>query len=336
MSRSRIKSDGKMDLTTRLKRSKALIRLVRPYKMTPDDLIYPIFVREDGKSYEIPSMKGQRYLSLENSVEICRETVELGIPAVMIFAILKNRNADGSVALEPGNFNLEVLKRLKKEFGDEIVLISNVCLCTYTTEETCVYSRGGKVLNEETSVMLGKISVAHAEAGADVVAPAAMADGQVRHIRDALDREGFEDIPVMSYIKSDSCLFQPYYKAVSSSDKPRAGVDSSKFRTDIINRRMFLRKIDLDIREGADIVIIKPALTNLDIISMTRERYPKVSIAAFQVSGEYAMIKAADEMGYLNGDTVMLETLNSIKRAGADMILTYDALNVARLLKGSF
>jgi len=322
-----------MDLTTRLKRSKPLIRLVRPMQLNRDDLIYPIFVREDGKNFEIPSMKGQRYLSLEDSVEVCRETVELGIPAVMIFAILEKRNIDGSVALEPKNFNLEIFRILKRELKDELVLISNTCLCTYTTDEACVYNKNGKVLNEETSKMLGKIAVAHAEAGADIVAPAAMADGQVRHIREALDSQGFDDIPIMPYIKADSCLFGPYFRAVSLSKTPRTGVNSSKFRTDIINTKMFMKKLDLDIGEGADIVIIKPALTNLDIIALTRQKYPSVSIAAFQVSGEYAMIKAAAEKGYLNEDEIMLETLSSIKRAGADMILTYDALNVARILQ---
>jgi len=306
--------------------------MVRPIELTKDNLIYPIFIREDGMSNEIPSMKGQHYLSLEGSVDICRKTVELGVPAVMIFTILERRNDDGTVALEHDNFNLEVFRRLKKAVSDDLVLISNVCLCTYTTDEACVYSKGGKVLNEETSVMLGKIAVVHAQAGADVIAPAAMVDGQVKHIREALDNEGFDDIPIMSYIKADSCLFQPYFKAMSSSIKPRVGVDSSKFRTDIINTGMFLKKIDLDAGEGADILIIKPALTNLDIISLTKQKYPTVSVAAYQVSGEYAMMKAAAEKGYLDGNAIMLETLNSIKRAGADMILTYDALNVASLL----
>jgi len=319
-------------ITTRLKRSESLIRLVRPYKLTCDDLIYPIFVREDGKSYEIPSMKGQRYYSLEDCSEICSKTIDLGVPAVMIFGVLKTKDADGSVALQRNGFHVKIFRKLKREFGDDLALISNVCLCDFTLNESCVYMEGNKVLNEKTSQMLGKIAVVHAEAGADVVAPAAMADGQVRHMRSALDEAGFDDVPIMSYIKTDSCLFKPFFRTVSISKAPRKGIDSSKFRADIINQKMFMWKVDLDISEGADIIIVKPALTNLDLILLVKQRYPDIPIAAYQVSGEYAMIKAASEEEYLDRDEVLLETLNSIKRAGADTILTYDALDVAKLL----
>jgi porphobilinogen synthase len=251
----------------------------------------------------------------------------------MIFAIIKKKDADGSCALVRGNFNLEVFKKLKKELQDEIVLISNVCLCTYTSDEFCVYTeKKGKVLHEKTAEMLGKISKMHAEAGADVIAPAAMVDGQVRHIRAALDDSGFDDVPIMSYIKADSCLFDPYFEAMSSQAKSRVGVDSSKFRCDILNEKMFLQKLDLDIGEGADIVIIKPALTNLDIISLTRHRFPGIPIAAYQVSGEYAMIHDAIDAGHLGEKDVILETLFSTRRAGADMILTYDAMKICKYL----
>jgi len=310
-----------------------MIHMVRPYELTSNDLIYPIFIREDSKKCEIPSMKGQRYYSLDDCVDACNEVVELGIPAVMVFGIVKRKNADGSVALRKNAFHTKIFKKLKRELGEDLLLISNVCLCDYTLSESCVYIEKGKVLNEKTAEMLGKIAVVHAEAGADVVAPAAMCDGQVRHIRSALDDAGFDDVAIMSYIKTDSCLFKPFFKAVSISKAPRAGVDSSKFRTDIINWKMFMAKVDLDIGEGADIVIVKPALTNLDLILRTRQRYPDVPIAAYQVSGEYAMIKAASENGYLEEEHVLMETLNSIKRAGADMILTYHAREVAKLLK---
>jgi len=320
-------------LTTRIKKSKQMIRMVRPYELTSNDLIYPIFIREDSKKCEIPSMKGQRYYSLDDCVDACNEVVELGIPAVMVFGIVKRKNADGSVALRKNAFHTKIFKKLKRELGEDLLLISNVCLCDYTLSESCVYIEKGKVLNEKTAEMLGKIAVVHAEAGADVVAPAAMCDGQVRHIRSALDDAGFDDVAIMSYIKTDSCLFKPFFKAVSISKAPRAGVDSSKFRTDIINWKMFMAKVDLDIGEGADIVIVKPALTNLDLILRTRQRYPDIPIAAYQVSGEYAMIKAASENGYLEEEHVLMETLNSIKRAGADMILTYHAREVAKLLK---
>jgi porphobilinogen synthase len=310
-----------------------MIRLVKPFELTSSDLIYPIFIREDGKKFEIPSMTGQRYYSLEDCSKVCREIVDLGIPAVMIFGLLSKKNVDGSVALQKNCFHAKIFKELKKKLGDNLVLISNVCLCDYTLNETCVYTEKDKVLNEKTAEMLGKIAVVHAEAGADVVAPAAMCDGQVKHMRLALDEAGFEDVSIMSYIKTDSCLFEPFFKTVSLSKAPRKGVDSSKFRTDIVNQKMFMAKVDLDISEGVDIVIVKPALTNLDLILLTKQRYPNIPIAAYQVSGEYVMIKVPSENGYLDENTLLMETLNSIKRAGADMILTYHAIEAAKLLK---
>ena len=321
-----------MHLTTRLKKSRAMIRLARPFDLTPKDLIYPIFVREDGKKYEISSMKGQNYLSLDDAVEVCSKTVDLGIPAVMIFGVLKQKDADGSIALQKSNFHSKIFRRLKKEFGDDLVLISNVCLCDYTAEEYCVYSEKGKVLNRKTAEMLARIGVVHAEAGADVIAPAAMCDGQVAHIRSALDNGGFEDVAVMTYIKTDSCLFEPFFEAMTLSKTPRRGVDSSKFRTDIINDKMFMQKVDLDVGEGADMVIVKPALTNLDLILRVKQRYPAIPIAAYQVSGEYAMIKLLCKQGHVDEKTLFLETLSSFKRAGADMILTYYALEAGKLL----
>jgi len=323
-----------MRLTTRLKRSRQMIRLVRPVELTTSDLIYPIFVREDGKRFEIPSMKGQTYLSLADATKICDQTCTLGVPAVMIFGVLKVKDADGSIALKKNGFHSKVFEKLKREFGDDLVLISNVCLCDYTEDEFCVYSGRGKVLNEKTAEMLAKIALVHAEAGADVIAPAAMCDGQVEHIRSALDEGGFEEVPVMTYVKTDSCLFQPFFEAMTLSKAPRRGIDSSKFRTDIVNEKMFMQKVDLDVSEGADIVIIKPALTNLDLILRVRQRYPTIPIAAYAVSGEYALIKLLSQNARLDENILLLEFLNSIKRAGADMILTYHALEAAKFLKG--
>lgn len=325
-----------MHLTTRTKRSKQTIRLVRPIELAPSDLVYPIFVREDQKRYEIPSMKGQNYLSLKDTVKVCHSAAELGIPAVMVFAVLDKRNSDGTIALRKNNFNNKIFKQLKKELDDQIVLISNLCLCTYTTDEYCVYSEKGKVLHGKTAKMLAKIAVAHAEAGADMIAPSAMADGQVKEIRRDLDDGGFEDIPIMSYIKSNSLLFQPFFEAVSASKTPRTGVDSSKFRADFVNTKMFLQKLLLDIGEGADIVIIKPAITNLDIIKLASETFPEISISAFQVSGEYAFIKSLSKDYNLDENKLLMEMLYSIKRAGADSILTYHALEAAKFLKEHF
>ena len=323
-----------MRVTTRLKRSKATIRMVRPFDLSASDLIYPIFIREDGKTFEIPSMKGQRYYSLESCLEVCGEVVELGIPAVMVFCVLKKKDADGSIALKKDAFHPKIFRKLKKEFGDDLVLISNVCLCDYMANEFCVYTdERGKVLNEKTAEMLGKIAVVHAEAGADVVAPAAMCDGQVRHMRSALDDAGFDDVAVMTYVKTDSCLFQPFFEAMTLAETPRRTVDPSRFRTDVINEKLFLQKVDLDIGEGADMVIVKPAITNLDHILRVKQKYPAIPIAAYQVSGEYAMIKLLSECVHVDDKVLLIETLSSIKRAGADMILTYHAIKAAKMLR---
>lgn len=321
-----------MRLTTRMKKSKQMIRLVRPVELTTSSLIYPIFIREDGKNFEIPSMKGQHYLSLDDAVKVCGKVVENDIPAVMIFGVLKERDADASIALKNNGFHSKIFKRLKEKFGEELVLISNVCLCDYTEEEFCVYSEKGKVLNEKTAEMLGKIAVVHAEAGADVVAPAAMCDGQIKHMRNALDDSGFDDVATMSYIKTDSCLFKPFKEAMTLSDAPQP-IDGSKFRTDIINEKLFMQKVDLDVSEGADMVIVKPALTNLDLILRVKQKYANIPIAAYQVSGEYALVKLLSEQAHMDEATLLMETLNSIKRAGADSILTYYALEAADLCR---
>jgi porphobilinogen synthase len=307
--------------------------MVRPKDLVPHNLIYPIFVREDGKRIPIPSLKNQKYYSLQDCDVPCREAIDLGVPALMIFGVIKSKDADASIALRKDAFHTKIFKKLKKEFGDDIVLISNLCLCDFTENGACVYTNKGKVLNEKTSEMLGKIAKLHAEAGADVIAPAGMVDGQVAAIRKALDQAGLEDASIMSYIKTDSCLFEPFFHAMSSTKAPREGVDSSKFRTDIMNEKMYMDKVNLDLNEGADFMIVKPALTNLDLIRLTKQRYPNIPIAAYQVSGEYAMIKTPSEQGLLNEKSLLLETLFSIKRAGADMILTYYALQVAKLLK---
>ena len=315
-----------MRLTTRIKKSKQMIRLVRPMELTTSNLIYPIFIREDAKSFEIPSMEGQYYLSLEGAVKTCEEVVELDIPAVMIFGVLKEKDADCSIALGKNTFHAKIFRRLKKEFDDKLVLISNICLCDYSADEYCVYTEKGKVLNQKTAAMLAKIALVHAEAGADVIAPAAMCDGQVKHIRSALDAEGLDDVAVMSYIKTDSILFQPYFEAMTLLKNPVRGIDSSKFRTDIINEKMYMQKVKLDIDEGADILIVKPALTNLDLILRVKQACPSTPIVAYQVSGEYQLIKLLSKYGHVNEKMWLMETLNSIKRAGADSILTYYAL----------
>ena len=319
--------------TSRLKQSRQMIRLVRSIELSTSDLVYPIFVREDESKFEIPSLKGQYYLGLEDSVLKCKEAKDLGIPGVLIFGVIRGKDTDASVALQAGGFHAKIFQRLKNEFKDDLVLISNVCLCDYTHDEYCVYTDKGRVLNEKTAKMLAKIAVVHAEAGADVIAPAAMADGQVREIRRALDENGFDNVVIMSYLKTNSCLFQPFYQTMSQSEVPRIGVDSSKFRIDINNDKMFMQKAAAEISDGADIIIVKPAINNLDLILRARQQYPSIPIAAYQVSGEYSMIKAAAEKKLIDEETAIMESLNSIKRAGADMILTYNAVQAAMLLK---
>ena len=323
-----------MTSTNRIKKSKQMLRLVRPTELSTSDLIYPIFVREDGRKFEISSIKGQEYLSVDDAVSVCGKASDLGIPAVMIFGVINAKDADGCVALKKDAFHTRVFKKLKAEFGENLILISNICLCDFTKDEYCVYTKDGKVQNEKTSEMLGRIAAVHAEAGADIIAPAAMADGQVHCIRTALDNGGFDDVAIMSYIKTDSCLFQPFYHAMTQSETPRIGVDSSKFRVDILNEKMYMQKIAMDVSEGADMVIVKPAMTNQDLILRVKQGYPNLPIAAYQVSGEYAMLKLLSEHSHIDENTLFMESLNSIKRSGADAILTYYALQAALSIVG--
>lgn len=323
-----------MQSTHRLKRTKQLIRITRFSELVPGDFVYPLFITERKQKSAIPALPGQYYHTVESAISACNEIHDLGIPAIMIFGLMEKRNKDGSVALEKSNFGLEIFERLKREFGDDLVLISNVCLCMYTEDESCAYHDGNKILCEETGEMLGKISVAHAEVGADMIAPAAMVDGQVRHIRRALDSNGFDEIPIMSYIKADSCLYEPFFYATSKRRRKEhaSNLDTAKLWIDPMNQKMFARKIELDIKEGADAIIIKPATFYLDIVKHVKERY-NIATAAYQVSGEYMMIKSASNMGCIDETKAVLESLRSIKRAGADMIITYYALEAAKLLQ---
>lgn len=303
-----------MNATFRLKQSRSLLSLIQPTSLTSNNFIYPIFVREDGKGFPIPSMDGQNYLSLTEAVEVCNKAVDLGIPGILVFGVIAHRDSDGSVALKENNFHSKIFSMLKKKFGDKLVLISNVCLCDYTKDDFCVYSERGQVLSEKTAKMLAKISVVHAQAGADVIAPAAMCDGQVKHIREALDDQGLNNTAIMTYIKTNSCLFQPFYEAMADSKAQRNCVDSSKFRSDVINDKLFMQKVSLDLDEGADIVIVKPALVNLDLILRVKQSYPTTPIAAYQVSGEYAFIKLLCKNTKIRESALVMESLNSIRK----------------------
>ncbi len=311
----------------RLRGSYNIRRMVRETTLSIDDLIYPIFVRFGNHiREEIPSMPGIFRFTLDELQSEIEEVRELGIPAIILFGIPEYKDEGATGAFDENGIVQEAI-RLVKKIAPELVVITDVCMCQYTTLGHCGLVRDGKVLNDESLEVLARIAVSHAKAGADMVAPSAMMDGQVGAIREALDREGFNDIPIMGYsAKYASAFYGPFRDAAESA--PRFG-DRSTYQMDPPNWREALREIELDIEEGADIVMVKPALPYLDIIARARERFD-YPIAAYNVSGEYSLIKAAAEKGWIDEKRVVLEVLTSIKRAGADLILTYFAKDVAR------
>ena len=303
----------------RLREKEPLRRMVRETALTPNDFIYPVFVTEgQGRREPIASMPGQSRLSIDLLVKEALEVQALGIPAMIFFGIPEKKDERGSSGFDPDGIVQRALRTLKKEVPD-LVLITDVCIDEYTSHGHCGIVREGKILNDETLDCLRTMAKTHAEAGADMVAPSDMMDGRVAAIRDELDRAGFVDIPIMAYAaKFASCFYAPFRDAAHSS--PQFG-DRQSYQMDPANKREALREIDLDIEEGADIIMVKPAMPYLDVISAARER-TLLPIAAYQVSGEYSMIKAAAQAGWLDENRAMLESLLSIKRAGAEIILT--------------
>ena len=314
----------------RLREKEPLRRMVRETALTPNDLIYPAFVTEgQGRSEPIPSMPGQSRVSIDVLVKEALEVRDLGIPAIILFGIPATKDERGSSGFDPNGIVQRALGTLKKEVSD-LVLITDVCIDEYTSHGHCGIVREGKILNDETLDCLRAMAKTHAEAGADMVAPSDMMDGRVAAIRDELDRAGFDHLPIMAYAaKFASCFYAPFRDAANSS--PQFG-DRQSYQMDPANRREALREIDLDVEEGADIIMVKPAMPYLDVISAARER-TDLPIAAYQVSGEYSMIKAAAQAGWLDEKRAILESLLSIKRAGAQVILTYFAKDAARLLR---
>ena len=311
----------------RLRGSPAIRRMVRETVLNVDDLIYPIFVRFGSHiREEIPSMPGIYRFTLDELEPEIREVQELGIPAIILFGIPEYKDEKATSAFEENGIVQEAV-RLVKKLAPDLFVITDVCMCQYTTFGHCGIVKDGKVLNDESLEILAKIAVSHVKAGADMVAPSAMMDGQVRAIREALDAEGFTDIPIMGYsAKYASAFYGPFRDAAESA--PKFG-DRSTYQMDPPNWREAMREIELDIEEGADIVMVKPALPYLDIIARARERFD-YPIAAYNVSGEYSLVKAAAMQGWVDERRVVLELLTSIKRAGADLILTYFAKDVAR------
>jgi porphobilinogen synthase len=315
----------------RLRRSEAVRTLVRETELAPNDLIYPLFVCPGtGVRTAIGSMPGQYNLSVDEAVAEAQEALSLGVPGVILFGIPPSKDGVASGAYDAKGIVQEAARAIKKGVPGCLV-IADVCLCEYTDHGHCGIVEGESILNDPTLELLAKTAVSQVRAGADIVAPSDMMDGRVGAIRQALDREGFTDTPILSYaVKYASAFYGPFREAAQSA--PAFG-DRRSHQMDPANAREALREVGLDLAEGADMVMVKPALPYLDIIRRVREAFP-VPVAAYQVSGEYAMIEAAARNGWIDRDRVMMESLVSIRRAGAEVILTYFAKDAARLLQG--
>lgn len=313
----------------RLRQHESLRRMVRETSLSVSDLIYPMFVINGrDRREEIVSMPGQYRWSADLLVKEATDVHLLGIPAVILFGIPDRKDERGTSAYDPHGVVQSAIRAIKKHVPG-LLIITDVCIDEYTSHGHCGVVKDGRILNDETLECLREMARTHADAGADIVAPSDMMDGRVGAIRDELDRHGYTDIPIMSYAaKYASCLYAPFREAADSA--PTFG-DRRSYQMDVANAREALREIEMDIEEGADIVMVKPALPFLDIIAAARARVA-LPIAAYQVSGEYSMIKAAAQAGWLDESRAMMESLLSIKRAGADMILTYFAKDAARAL----
>ncbi|MFQ5455740.1 MAG: porphobilinogen synthase [Nitrospirota bacterium] len=313
----------------RLREKEGLRRMIRETGLSVDDLIYPLFVTygRDVKE-EIASMPGNYRLSIDYLTKEAAEIKSLGIPAIILFGIPETKDEYGTEAYNPDGIIQQAVRTIKDAVSD-IMVITDVCIDEYTSHGHCGIVDNGRILNDPTLSLLAKMALTHAQAGADMVAPSDMMDGRVRAIRSLLDENGFGDIPIMSYsAKYASSFYSPFRDAADSS--PKFG-DRRSYQMDTPNKDEALREVELDIEEGADIIMIKPALSYLDIISRVKERFNR-PIAAYNVSGEFSMIKAAERLGWLDGEKAMIEVLTSIKRAGADMILTYFAKDMAKIL----
>lgn len=313
----------------RLRQNEAFRRMIRETTLSVDDLILPLFViGGKGVKNSIESMVGHYQLSIDNLVKTAREAFNLGIPAVMLFGIPDKKNPLATGAYANDGIVQRATTALKKKIPD-LVVITDVCLCQYTNHGHCGIVEGQIIDNDATLDLLAETALSHAKAGADMVAPSDMMDGRVAEIRNILDENDFSNVPIMSYAaKYCSAYYGPFRHAADSA--PKFG-DRRTYQMDPANSLEAIREVTMDIEEGADIIMVKPALPYLDIIFRIREEID-LPLAAYNVSGEYAMVKAAEKMGWIDGKKVMMETLTSIKRAGADMILTYFAVDAAKEL----
>ena len=316
----------------RLRRTPVLRRMVAETRLTPDDLIAPLFVREGiAEPQPIASIPGVMQHTLGSLRAEVADLVGLGVPGVILFGVPETKDDMGSGAWNPDGIVQIALRELRDTFGDRVVLMSDLCLDEYTTHGHCgVLDGHGSVDNDATLDLYANVAIAQATAGADIVAPSGMMDGAVAAIRDALDEEDFIETAIMAYsAKYASALYGPFRDAVDVTIED--GGDRKGYQQDPANARESLEEIRQDILEGADIVMVKPAMSYLDIIARARQEVD-IPMAAYHVSGEYAMVKAAAERGWIDGDAVAIEQLTSIRRAGADMVLTYFARDVAELL----
>ena len=321
-----ITTDVPIERFRRLRSSEGLRRLVRETTLRPDDFVYPLFVTHgQGVREEIPSMPGQYHLSLDLLATEAEELRALGVPAVLLFGLPAAKDDAGSEAYADDGIVQEAVRTLKAADPD-LVVMTDVCLCEYTSHGHCGVVVDGEVDNDSSLDLLVRTAVSHARAGADVIAPSDMMDGRVAAIRSALDDANFESTPIMAYsAKYASAFYGPFREAADST--PQFG-DRRSYQMDPPNVREALREIETDIAEGADIVMVKPALSYLDVLARARQSFD-LPLAAYNVSGEYAMVHAAARNGWLDGPRVVLEILTSIKRAGADIIITYHAKEAA-------
>ena len=313
----------------RMRQSSAFRRMIRETRLSVDDLILPIFaIGGKNQKNPIPSMPGQFQLSIDNVVKLARSAHELNIPGIILFGLPDKKDPLGTGAYAKNGIVQQAVKAVKDRHPD-LAVITDVCLCQYTDHGHCGVVEGNTVDNDASLDLIARTALSHCRAGADMVAPSDMMDGRVAEIRNLLDENNFSRIPIMSYAaKYCSAYYGPFREAADSA--PQFG-DRRTYQMDPANAIEAIREATMDIEEGADVIMVKPALAYLDIINRIREEID-LPVAAYNVSGEYAMIKAAEQMGWLDGKKVMLETLTAIKRAGADMILTYFAIETAQIL----
>jgi porphobilinogen synthase len=314
----------------RMRRTDSLRRLIRETRLTTDGFVYPLFV-VPGKNVakEIPSMPGQHNLSVDRAVDSAREAWDLGVPSVILFGVPERKDAVGSEAWDDKGVVQRAARDLKRALPD-MVVIADACFCEYTSHGHCGVLSDGELDNDASLENLGRAALSYAKAGVDVVAPSGMLDGFVGFTRETLDEEGFDEVAIMAYsAKYASGYYGPFRGAVDSA--PKQG-DRRGYQMDPANVQEAIREVSLDVGEGADIIMVKPALAYLDVIARVRDEID-LPLAAYNVSGEYAMLKAAGNQGWIDYDRVMMETLLSIRRAGAQIILTYHAKEAAKLLR---